>query len=289
MFSRLGGIELMEVDHIAEVPASLAPAGDGELVLASFAERRDWTRFADAYARSRGGRGAAGTGCSGCADLPRADHYKGQDAVAARHRRHEGAMEAAGVKEGFLNSVAPGELRAVRQRVLRDRRGAAVRLRRRDARGVQGDHRRGTDAPARRSGGRRELGHDRPRAVGRGLPSASRCSASRRSTTRSADLPPDRIRFHLCWGTLARAAHDGHPDARHRRRDARRQRRLTTRSRRPTPATSTSGGCGSDVKLPDGKRILPGVVTHATNVVEHPELVARADRALCRAASAPRT
>ena len=29
-----------------------------------------------------------------------------------------------------------------------------------------------------------------------------------------------------------------------------------------------------DVKLPDGKIILPGIVSHATNVVEHPELVA---------------
>ena len=29
-----------------------------------------------------------------------------------------------------------------------------------------------------------------------------------------------------------------------------------------------------DVKLPDEKLILPGVVSHATNVVEHPELVA---------------
>ena len=29
-----------------------------------------------------------------------------------------------------------------------------------------------------------------------------------------------------------------------------------------------------DVKLPDGKIILPGVVSHATNLVEHPELVA---------------
>jgi 5-methyltetrahydropteroyltriglutamate--homocysteine methyltransferase len=29
-----------------------------------------------------------------------------------------------------------------------------------------------------------------------------------------------------------------------------------------------------DVELPDGKLILPGVVSHATNVVEHPELVA---------------
>jgi len=29
-----------------------------------------------------------------------------------------------------------------------------------------------------------------------------------------------------------------------------------------------------DVKLPDGKVLIPGVISHATNVVEHPELVA---------------
>ncbi len=29
-----------------------------------------------------------------------------------------------------------------------------------------------------------------------------------------------------------------------------------------------------DTKLPDGKVLLPGVVSHATNVLEHPELVA---------------
>jgi 5-methyltetrahydropteroyltriglutamate--homocysteine methyltransferase len=29
-----------------------------------------------------------------------------------------------------------------------------------------------------------------------------------------------------------------------------------------------------DVKLPAGKVVIPGVVSHATNVVEHPELVA---------------
>jgi 5-methyltetrahydropteroyltriglutamate--homocysteine methyltransferase len=30
-----------------------------------------------------------------------------------------------------------------------------------------------------------------------------------------------------------------------------------------------------DVSLPDGKKLIPGVVTHHTNVVEHPELVAQ--------------
>ena len=29
-----------------------------------------------------------------------------------------------------------------------------------------------------------------------------------------------------------------------------------------------------DVKLPDGKILIPGIISHQTNVVEHPELVA---------------
>ena len=29
-----------------------------------------------------------------------------------------------------------------------------------------------------------------------------------------------------------------------------------------------------DVKLPDGKVLMPGVVTHSTNLIEHPEIVA---------------
>ena len=29
------------------------------------------------------------------------------------------------------------------------------------------------------------------------------------------------------------------------------------------------------VKLPEGKKLIPGVVSHATNIVEHPELVAQ--------------
>ena len=29
-----------------------------------------------------------------------------------------------------------------------------------------------------------------------------------------------------------------------------------------------------DHKLPDGRAIMPGVITHASNIVEHPELIA---------------
>jgi 5-methyltetrahydropteroyltriglutamate--homocysteine methyltransferase len=37
-----------------------------------------------------------------------------------------------------------------------------------------------------------------------------------------------------------------------------------------------------DVKLPDGKVLIPGVISHATNVVEHPELVAERITRLAR-------
>ncbi len=86
-------------------------------------------------------------------------------------------------------------------------------------------------------------------------------------------LPEDRIRYHLCWGSwhgphandipladivdimlqvkagayLIEAANSRHEHEYH---------------------------LWEDVKLPDGKILIPGVVTHATNLIEHPELVA---------------
>ena len=39
-------------------------------------------------------------------------------------------------------------------------------------------------------------------------------------------------------------------------------------------APPTSGKVWQETKLPDGKILIPGVVSHATNVVEHPQLVA---------------
>ena len=86
-------------------------------------------------------------------------------------------------------------------------------------------------------------------------------------------LPEDRIRYHLCWGSwhgphandipladiadimlqvkagayLIEAANSRHEHEYH---------------------------LWEDVKLPDGKILIPGVVTHSTNLIEHPELVA---------------
>jgi len=39
---------------------------------------------------------------------------------------------------------------------------------------------------------------------------------------------------------------------------------------RPTPATSTSGASGEDVKLPEDRVLLPGLVSHATKRARAP-------------------
>ena len=86
-------------------------------------------------------------------------------------------------------------------------------------------------------------------------------------------LPQDRIRFHLCWGSW----HGPHTT------DIPMRDIVDLMLGVNAGAYSFEAGnvrhahewkVWQDVKLPDGKLILPGVVSHATNVVEHPELVA---------------
>ena len=87
-------------------------------------------------------------------------------------------------------------------------------------------------------------------------------------------LPQDRIRFHLCWGSW----HGPHTT------DIPMRDIVDVMLAVKCQAYSFEAGnvrhehewtVWEDVKLPDGKIILPGVVSHATNVVEHPELVAQ--------------
>ena len=87
------------------------------------------------------------------------------------------------------------------------------------------------------------------------------------------DLPRDRIRFHLCWGSW----HGPHTT------DIPMRDIVELMLAVNAQAYSFEAGNArhehewkvwQDVKLPDDRLILPGVVSHATNVVEHPELVA---------------
>ncbi len=86
-------------------------------------------------------------------------------------------------------------------------------------------------------------------------------------------LPPEQVRFHLCWGSW-HGPHTTDVEFRH-----------IVDLMLEIDAGSYSFEAANvrhehewkvwrDVALPAGKKIVPGIVSHATNVVEHPELVA---------------
>jgi 5-methyltetrahydropteroyltriglutamate--homocysteine methyltransferase len=87
------------------------------------------------------------------------------------------------------------------------------------------------------------------------------------------DLPEDRIRYHICWGSW----HGPHTT------DLPLKNIVDVLLQVRAGAFSIEAGnvrhehewkVWRDVKLPEGKILIPGVVSHATNVVEHPEVVA---------------
>ena len=109
---------------------------------------------------------------------------------------------------------------------------------------VQGDRRRRLHPAARRPGPAGHLRHDRADTRRSRSTASSPRSASTRRTTRSRASPPDRVRYHICWGSWhGPHTHDLAAEAR-RRPHAARSTRRPTRSKRPTRATSTSGRCG---------------------------------------------
>jgi 5-methyltetrahydropteroyltriglutamate--homocysteine methyltransferase len=86
-------------------------------------------------------------------------------------------------------------------------------------------------------------------------------------------LPEDRIRYHICWGSWhGPHAHD--LELKYVVDLMLRVRAQAYSVEAANPRHEHEWHVWEDTKLPDGKLLIPGVVSHASNVVEHPELVA---------------
>jgi 5-methyltetrahydropteroyltriglutamate--homocysteine methyltransferase len=88
-----------------------------------------------------------------------------------------------------------------------------------------------------------------------------------------AGIPEDRVRFHICWGSW-HGPHKG---------DVALKDIADLLVKVNAQGYSVEAGnvrhehewkVWRETKLPAGKLLIPGVVSHATNVIEHPELVA---------------
>ena len=88
------------------------------------------------------------------------------------------------------------------------------------------------------------------------------------------NIPPDRIRLHLCWGNYEGPHHRDIP-----LKDiiglALKARPGGVSFEAANPRHEHEWNVFEDVKLPEGKVIIPGVIDSTTNFIEHPELVAQ--------------
>jgi len=88
-----------------------------------------------------------------------------------------------------------------------------------------------------------------------------------------AGLPQDRVRYHMCWGSW----HGPHTTDAPLREIAPVILQINAGAfslEAANPRHEHEYHVWEDLKFPEGKIIIPGVVAHTTNCVEHPELVA---------------
>ncbi|HEY1774821.1 MAG TPA: cobalamin-independent methionine synthase II family protein [Solirubrobacteraceae bacterium] len=272
VFQRLGGLELVDVGvrEIAQTPA----APGAEITLATFGERRDWNLFADAYTDPGAGVALPETDFFHHAPVCRAPiTYTGQESVQRDIGDMKAALEAAGLSDGFLNSVAPASCaRFANEHYATDEEmlyACADAMREEYVAIVESGLTLQLDDPA--------IAENWDQIVPE--PSVEAYQRFTRLRVEALNhairgLPPERIRFHLCWGSW----HGPH---------------MTDIPMADIVEVMLEVNAGAysfeaanarhehewqvweKVKLPEGKRIIPGVVTHSTNVIEHPELVAQ--------------
>jgi 5-methyltetrahydropteroyltriglutamate--homocysteine methyltransferase len=266
-FLRLGGLELVG-PSLNDMP--VRPARPGEITLTNAANRRDRVRFAAAYADRESGvymgpRPTTGPVCVGPVG------YTGHDAVATDIANFKAALAAARVEEGFMTAIAPGSAYRIGNTHYRDDEAFLYAW----AEAMRVEYKAIIDAglvlqlddPATATGW--DMITPEPTVAAYRKFTMVRIEALNHALR---GLPQERIRYHLCWGSW----HGPH---------------MTDIPMRDIVEVMLAVNAGAysfeagnvrhehewkvwqDVKLPDDKILLPGVVSHATNVVEHPELV----------------
>jgi 5-methyltetrahydropteroyltriglutamate--homocysteine methyltransferase len=269
-FPRLGGLVLGTEIYKAP-PQRSAP---GRVRLTSFSDRRDRRLFADAYADPLAGCTTVPPG-SGGMKLPVCTGpltYTGHAAIKADVERMTAALRAAGVEEGFMTSIAPGSASRIGNEHYRTEEELVFAC----ADAMREEYRAIVDAGL-------VLQLDDPGIAENWdminpAPTVEEYRAFTRIRIDALNhalrgLPRERIRFHLCWGSW----HGPH---------------VTDIPLRDIVDLVLAIECQGysfeagnvrhehewrvweEVKLPPGRVLIPGVVSHATNVVEHPQLVA---------------
>jgi 5-methyltetrahydropteroyltriglutamate--homocysteine methyltransferase len=242
----------------------------GEIVLTSFGDRRDRTAFAAAYGDPESGiTTGSRPPAPVCVDALR---YAGHDMIQVDIANFKAALAASGVSEGFMTAVAPGSCSRIGNTYYKTDDeflyACADAMREEYKAIVDAGIILQLDDPALAENW--DMVNPEPRVADYARFTERLIEALNHAIS---GLPPERIRLHLCWGSW----HGPHVT------DIPMRDIIEVVLKAKVGAISFEAGnvrhehewrVWQEVKLPDDKLILPGVVSHATNVVEHPELVA---------------
>ncbi|MBP2458757.1 5-methyltetrahydropteroyltriglutamate--homocysteine methyltransferase [Clavibacter michiganensis] len=267
-FQRLSGLELVPGGPFSSEPVRSSP---GHVRLTTFPDRRDWTIFADAYRDPSSGI----TVGDAPIEFPSATgpvSYTGHAAIQADIAHLRAGLAANGYEEGFLTSLSPGSASRIGNLHYATEEefiwACADAMREEYVAIIDAGLVLQIDDPSIAE----NWDQINPE------PSVEDYVAFTRIRVEALNhalrgLPQERIRFHLCWGSW-HGPHTTDIEFRHI---------VRTMLDIDAGAYSFEGANArhehewrvwEDVELPDGKLIVPGMVGHATNVVEHPELVA---------------
>jgi 5-methyltetrahydropteroyltriglutamate--homocysteine methyltransferase len=86
-------------------------------------------------------------------------------------------------------------------------------------------------------------------------------------------IPTDRVRYHMCWSSM-NAPHTDDAPLEEMLEPLLKINAQGLQIKAANPRHEHEYHVWKKAKLPDGKILMPGVISHATNVIEHPECVA---------------
>lgn len=266
-FQRVSGLSLTEVNAFNEPPVRSEP---GRVRLTSFLDRRDRALFSEAYVDPDSGI-ATGKVATAFPTTTGPIGYRGSAAVAADVRHLTAALGQG--ETGFLTSIAPGSAARVRNEYYASDEEHLFAW----ADALREEYRAIVDSGL-------ILQVDDPSLAEswdqiNPAPSVADYVAFTRTRVEAlnhalAGIPRDRVRLHLCWGSW----HGPHVTD------------IELRDILPVVLEANVGQISfeaanvrhehewsvwADAAVPDDLILVPGVVSHATNVVEHPDLVAQ--------------
>jgi len=231
---------------------------------------RDRQEFGEYFA-TRGGRAQIGTNQRGAIAVAPLE-YVGQAAVQADIANFKAALQGVQVTEAFLPAVAPGSIEHWMANEYYPSEEAYLYA---IADAMHEEYKAIADAGFILQIDNPDLPDAWGMYPGMELPEYRKYAQVRIEALNHAlrDIPPEQVRLHVCWGSY----HGPHKYDIPLRDIV--DLVLSVRAgaysvEASNPRHAHEWAVWQDVKLPEGKILIPGVVSHCSDFVEHPELVA---------------